>query len=390
MPHTAKQAEYIREAHHRWNMKGGATRSGKTYLDYRWVIPKRLRDRSGKEGLNVILGVTKATIERNVLSPMRDIYGDVLVGYIGSDNTVGLFGEKVYALGAEKLSQVSKLRGSSIKYCYGDEVADWSRDVFDLLKSRLDKEYSCFDGTFNPKDPLHWLKEFIDSDADVYYQTYSIDDNPFLDQTFVSELKKEYSGTSLYDRYILGLWAASEGALFTTYPEYTDDESMLYDGIAHIDAAYGGSDGTAFTCAKKTITEDGVKIYMFGKLRNQHIDTLMDVFMDDMNRFRCSPVYMERNADKGFVGREFHRKGQLVRLYDEHENKFKKIATFLRKWWPSIVFLKGTDKKYIEQIMAYNEGAEHDDAPDSAACICRVLDNRSGIPYQSPLFGGKL
>lgn len=390
MLHTPKQSAYLRESTHRWNMKGGATRSGKTYLDYRWVIPKRLRDRSGREGLNVILGVTKATIERNVLSPMRDIYGDVLVGYIGSDNTVGLFGEKCYALGAEKLSQVSKLRGSSIKYCYGDEVADWSKDVFDLLKSRLDKEYSCFDGTFNPKDPLHWLKEFIDSDADVYYQTYSIDDNPFLDPTFVSELKKEYAGTSLYDRYILGLWAASEGALFTTYPEYTEDESLLYDGIAHIDAAYGGQDGTAFTCAKKTVTENGVKIYMFGKLRNQHIDTLMDVFMDDMSRLRCSPVYMERNADKGFVGREFHRKGQLVRLYDEHENKFKKIATFLRKWWPSIVFLKGTDKRYIEQIMAYNEGAEHDDAPDSAACICRVLDSRSGVPYQSPLFGGKL
>lgn len=383
MLHTVKQAEYLRESHHRWNMKGGATRSGKTYLDYRWVIPRRLRDRSGREGLNVILGVTKATIERNVLEPMRQIYGDVLVGYIGSDNTVGLFGEKCYALGAEKLSQVSKLRGASIKYCYGDEVADWSKDVFDLLKSRLDKEYSCFDGTFNPKDPLHWLKEFIDSDADVYYQTYSIDDNPFLDKTFVSELKKEYAGTSLYDRYILGLWAASEGALFTTYPEYTEDQTLLYDGIAHIDAAYGGQDGTAFTCAKKTVTEDGVKIYMFGKLRNQHIDTLMDVFMDDMSRLRCSPVYMERNADKGFVGREFHRKGQMVRLYDEHENKFKKIATFLRKWWPSIVFLKGTDKKYIEQIMAYNEGAEHDDAPDSAACICRILDNRSGIPYKS-------
>ena len=383
MLHTVKQAEYLRESNHRWNMKGGATRSGKTYLDYRWVIPRRLRDRSGKEGLNVILGVTKATIERNVLEPMRQIYGDVLVGYIGSDNTVGLFGEKCYALGAEKLSQVSKLRGASIKYCYGDEVADWSKDVFDLLKSRLDKEYSCFDGTFNPKDPLHWLKEFIDSDADVYYQTYSIDDNPFLDKTFVSELKKEYAGTSLYDRYILGLWAASEGALFTTYPEYTEDQTLLYDGIAHIDAAYGGQDGTAFTCAKKTVTEDGVKIYMFGKLRNQHIDTLMDVFMDDMSRLRCSPVYMERNADKGFVGREFHRKGQMVRLYDEHENKFKKIATFLRKWWPSIVFLKGTDKKYIEQIMAYNEGAEHDDAPDSAACICRILDNRSGIPYKS-------
>lgn len=385
MLHTPKQAEYLREAHHRWNMKGGATRSGKTYLDYRWVIPKRIRERKDKEGLTVILGVTKATIERNVLEPMRRVYGDTLVGYIGSDNTMRLFGEKVYALGAEKLSQVSKLRGSSIKYCYGDEVADWSEDVFDLLKSRLDKSYSVFDGTFNPKDPLHWLKQFIDSDADVYYQTYSIDDNPFLDPVFVSELKKEYAGTVLYDRYILGLWAASEGALFTVYPQYTDDESLLYDGIAHIDAAFGGSDSTAFTCAKRS----GDKLYMFGKLRGQHIDTLMDSFAADTHRLRCSPIYLEKNADKGFVGKEFMRMGEHVRLYDETQNKFFKIATYLRKWWPNIVFLRGTDKKYIEQIMAYNEEAEHDDAPDSAACICRIYDRRSGEDYHS-VFGGVL
>ena len=383
MLHTNKQAEYLLGANHRWNMKGGATRSGKTYLDYRWVIPKRIRDRIGKDGLTVILGVTKATIERNVLEPMRRIYGDNLVGYIGSDNTVRLFGERCYALGAEKLSQVSKLRGSSIKYCYGDEVADWSKDVFDLLKSRLDKEYSCFDGTFNPKDPLHWLKEFIDSDADVFYQTYSIDDNPFLDKGFVEELKKEYAGTVLYDRYILGKWAASEGALFTVYPQYTEDETLLYNGIAHIDAAYGGSDGTAFTCAKR----DGDKLYLFGKLRQQHIDTLMDVFTADMHRFRCAPVYLEKNADKGFVGKEFYRRGEMVRLYDEKENKFLKIATYLRKWWPNVIVLKGTDKAYIEQIMSYAEGAEHDDAPDSAACVARYFDPRGKTAYQS-VFGG--
>ena len=190
---TPKQAEYMRECHHRWNFKGGATRSGKTYMDFRWIIPMRIRERSGRDGLTVILGVTKATIERNVLSPMRDIYGDSLVGNISSDNTVWLFGEKCYALGAEKVSQVSKLRGASIKYCYGDEVADWSQDVFNLLKSRLDKSYSSFDGTFNPKDPAHWLKQFIDSDADIFYQTYAIDDNPFLDPAFVEALKKEYA-----------------------------------------------------------------------------------------------------------------------------------------------------------------------------------------------------
>ena len=380
---TPKQAEYIREANHRWNIKGGATRSGKTYMDYRWMIPMRIRERAGKDGLTVILGVTKSTIERNVLTPMREVYGDTLVGNISSDNTVWVFGEKCYALGAEKVSQVSRLRGASIKYCYGDEVCDWSPEVFDLLKSRLDKPYSCFDGTLNPKDPLHWLKGFIDSDADVFYQQYSIDDNPFLDPSFVSELKKEYTGTVLYDRYIKGMWAASEGALFTKYPQYTADATLLYNGVAHIDAAYGGSDGSALTCARR----DGDTIYMFGRLRNAHIDTLMGFYSSETRRLRCAPILLEKNADKGFVGKEMKRMGDIVRLYDEHQNKFMKIATFLRKWWGNIIWLEGTDKAYIEQILAYTELAEHDDAPDSAACMCRYFDPRDNTKYMSP-FGG--
>jgi len=380
---TPKQAEYLRECHHRWNFKGGATRSGKTYLDYRYVIPKRIRERIGLPGLTFVLGVTKATIERNVLEPMRRIYGDALVGYISSDNTVNLFGERVYALGAEKLSQVSKLRGASVKYCYGDEVADWGKDVFDLLKSRLDQSYSCFDGTFNPKDPLHWLKLFLDSDADIFYQQYSIDDNPFLSEVFVRELKKEYSGTVLYDRYILGKWAASEGALFIKYPTFTSDASLLYNGIAHIDAAYGGSDSSVLTCAKR----EGDTIYMFGRRRQAHIDTLLGFYSSETRRLRCSPILNERNADKGFVGKELKRMGDVPKLYDETMNKFLKIATYLRKWWGNIVFLEGTDKAYIDEIMAYNEQAEHDDAPDSAACICRYFDPRDSTKYISP-FGG--
>ena len=220
---SRKQTEYVRNAERRWNFKGGATRSGKTYLDFRWVIPLRIRERIGKDGLVVILGVTKSTIERNVLEPMRNIYGDALVGSISSDNTVKLFGEKCYALGAEKVSQVSKIRGVSIKYCYGDEVADWSNEVFELLKSRLDKEYSCFDGTFNPQYPQHWLKQFLDSDADIYSQTYTIDDNPFLPVEFVENLKKEYAGTVFYERYILGLWVSAEGLVYPYFANNTGE-----------------------------------------------------------------------------------------------------------------------------------------------------------------------
>ena len=61
---SPKQREFVLNANRRWNFKGGATRSGKTYLDFRWMIPIRIRDRVGKDGLTVILGVTKSTIER--------------------------------------------------------------------------------------------------------------------------------------------------------------------------------------------------------------------------------------------------------------------------------------------------------------------------------------
>lgn len=236
---SPKQTEFAREGHHRWNFKGGATRSGKTYLDFRWIIPIRIRERVGKDGLTVILGVTKSTIERNVLEPMRTIYGDALVGTISSDNTAWIFGEKCYCLGAEKVSQVSKIRGASIKYCYGDEVADWSQEVFELLKSRLDKAYSCFDGTYNPQGPNHWLKVFLDSKADIFSQTYTIDDNPFLPEAFVENLKREYRGTVFYDRYILGRWALAEGLIYPMFGESNIVDEEPPAGRYYISVDYG-------------------------------------------------------------------------------------------------------------------------------------------------------
>lgn len=236
---SPKQTEFVRKGHHRWNFKGGATRSGKTYLDFRWIIPIRIRERVGKDGLTVILGVTKSTIERNVLEPMRTIYGDALVGTISSDNTAWIFGEKCYCLGAEKVSQVSKIRGASIKYCYGDEVADWSQEVFELLKSRLDKAYSCFDGTYNPQGPNHWLKVFLDSKADIFSQTYTIDDNPFLPEAFVENLKREYRGTVFYDRYILGRWALAEGLIYPMFGESNIVDEEPPAGRYYISVDYG-------------------------------------------------------------------------------------------------------------------------------------------------------
>lgn len=216
---SQKQNEYIINSTHRWNIKSGAVRSGKSYVDTAFTIPFRIRQRAGKPGNTVILGVSRETIERNVLRPMRELYTDRLVGVINNRNIARICGEDVYCLGAEKVSQVSKIRGDSIKYCYGDEIAEWNQEVFQLLKSRLDKPYSCFDGACNPEHPTHWLKTFLDSNVDIYLQEYTIFDNPFLPKEFVDSLCREYEGTIYYDRLILGKWKRAEGAIYKRFAD---------------------------------------------------------------------------------------------------------------------------------------------------------------------------
>ena len=165
---------------------------------------------------------------------------------------------------------------------------------------------------------------------------------------------------------------AAENALFASPPRFTQDASLLRDGIAHIDAAYGGEDYTAFTCGRR----DGDTIYLYGRMWQKHVDTVLDAILMDCDRLRCQPVYVENNADKGYLFRELRSRGYSSHVYPEKMNKYYKISTFLRKWWGNVVFLDGTDPAYINMILDYNEEAAHDDAPDSAACVCRILDRR--------------
>lgn len=216
VPLTEFQQEYLRNCNHRWNVKTGATRSGKTYLDCAVTIPKRICAARG-EGLLVMLGNTLGTLERNVLESMRSLWGPELVGVVrtsASGNIVQLFGHKVYVLGADNKKHIARIQGAAFEYAYGDEITTWDEGVFQMLKSRLSCPHSHFDGTCNPESPSHWFKKFLDSDADIYCQAYTIDDNPTLPAQFVADLKKEYTGTVYYNRFILGQWMAANGVIY--------------------------------------------------------------------------------------------------------------------------------------------------------------------------------
>ena len=304
---TKKQKEYGLNANHRWNVKLGAVRSGKTFQDKEDIIPRRIRERAGKDGLVFIIGVTEATIERNVLRPMRDKFGNNLVGIINK-NKVWLFGEECYCLGAEKINQVAKIQGASIKYLYGDEVVKWNKEVFDMIKSRLDQSYSCADLTGNPEQKTHWFKEFIESDADIYLQHYTIDDNDFLSIEFKENLKKEYEGTVLYNRYILGQWCNAEGLIYKRFADNPQKykwtkkkENGEYDlpqGYTIIGIDYGGNkSGQAFVCTRisydfKYVIALGSEKHM-GDIDPDKLEELQIEFAKKMMyKYNCDIDYM--------------------------------------------------------------------------------------------------
>lgn len=84
-------------------------------------------------------------------------------------------------------------------------------------------------------------------------------------------------------------------------------------------------------------------------------------------------MHMELNADKGYVAKQFRSRGIRVATYHESQNKYMKISTHLKFEWANVVFVEGTDEKYIEQVIDYTEHAEHDDCPDSLASLIRIL-----------------
>lgn len=295
---TIKQAEYIRNANHRWNVSCGAVRSGKSYLQISYLIPSRILERKERRGLIVFLGATRANIERNILQPIRDLYGDSAATEINSRNYAKVFGVKVYCVGADKVSQVAKIRGSEISYCAIDEALDINEEVFEMLKSRLSLPWSCCDITTNPGRPTHYFKAFLDSagEVDIYCQNYTIYDNPFLPPDYVRNLEAEYRGTVWFDRLILGEWTLAEGLVFPNFSKALEgpQKGPVIEYALSLD--YGTSN--PFACllwAKRgNVWHADKELYYSG--RDTGVQKTDEEYLQDLIRFAAPAIDQMKKA----------------------------------------------------------------------------------------------
>ena len=249
-----------------------------------------------------------------------------------------------------------------------DRISKAERDLIKLQYQELQNVKNRGGRIFNTG--TKWHKQDAIEELMPNKKIYDCYSTGLMDRTVIEETRKTMTPSLFSANYELKHIADSE-ALFKT-PNFTNEAELIKNGIAHIDASYGGEDGTAFTIAKKL--KDG-RIIMLGKRWNKHINKCLGEIKALYEHYMVGTIYCERNADKGYLKDEMLGMGFIADDYHEKTNKYIKISTYLLKQWNNIYWLEDTDVDYINEILDYTENAEHDDSPDSASSIVRELED---------------
>lgn len=220
----------------RINLLDGSVRSGKTYISLvLWALYVATMP---KDGSYIMVGKTLTTLKRNCLDILESIAGSNAFTFSISKKEGTLFGRKLFFEGVNDKRSESKIRGMTLSGAYCDELTLFDEDFFSMLLSRLSQKGAKLIATTNPDNPNHWLnKKYIKrkDKLDMLVMKFLIDDNVFLDKSYVENLKKEYTGI-FYDRFILGKWKAAEGVI---YPLFADNsERYMVDDVDAKDIAF--------------------------------------------------------------------------------------------------------------------------------------------------------
>ena len=248
-----------------------------------------------------------------------------------------------------------------------DRVSKAERENTKLVYQELQNIKNRGGKIFNTGTPWHKEDCFLIMPNAEKYDCY----NEYVKQIISSEelekIRLSMSPSLFAANYELK-HIADENVLFGEPKQNANVERVRY-GVCHIDSAFYGEDFTAFTIM---VYSEGT-YYVLGKMWRKHVEDCYGEILNLYSRNACGKMYIEKNADKGMVARDLKNLGIRIVPYTEKMNKHIKISTYLKAIWNDVCFVDGTDDEYINQICDYTEEAEHDDAPDSAACLARLL-----------------
>lgn len=222
---------------------------------------KALAEQEGEPNPKYILaGFSNGTIKTNVLSELENTFGIELKP--DRNGHYNIFGVEIVPAYTGNERGMRAIRGMTSYGAYINETSLSTQSVFTEIVNRCSKKGARIICDTNPDNPEHWLKKnYIDNASDaakIKSFRFTLDDNTFLPEDYVSSLKASTPTGMFYDRAILGLWVSGDGVVYQDFNEKTmvkkslsvPRDALFYAGVdwgyEHLGsivvmADYGGS-----------------------------------------------------------------------------------------------------------------------------------------------------
>lgn len=224
--YTPKQIEILKRVKERdFFILGlhGAKRTGKTVINNDIFLRELRRARmiadklNIKEPMYILAGVSSKTIQNNILQELYNRYE--LEIKFDKHNSFTLFGVKVVQAFTGTIAGLGGIRGMTAFGAYINEASLANETVFKEIISRCSGDGARIVFDTNPDNPEHWLKkEYIDNKSEnIISYHFELDDNTFLSERYIKNIKESTPSGMFYDRDIKGLWVTGEGVVYSDF-----------------------------------------------------------------------------------------------------------------------------------------------------------------------------
>ena len=303
--YTPKQIEILRACRNTdWFLliNHGAKRSGKTQLDNDIFLQELIRARKTADKLGIdtpqyiLAGYSMGNIQDNILTELSNKYGFQFK--FDKFNNFTLFGVKIVQTSHGNISGLGRIRGMTAFGAYINEASLANQEVFDEIKARCSGPGARIIADTNPDHPEHWLlKDYIKSTAaGIMNFHFCLDDNTFLDERYIRNIKESTPKGMFYDRGINGAWVSGEGVVYPDFDQNVHVITPLQAKQIIFDRVFCGVDwGWEHWGAIVVVGVKGSSYYIVEEHAAQHkyIKDWITVAKDIIRRYGDVPFYCD-------------------------------------------------------------------------------------------------
>lgn len=217
-PLSKKQLEFIVHSTRHWNLAHGSVRSGKTvgtlfrFMQAVDTCPDSQIFMVGHSSDTIYQNAIRLLLESEQLSLFRPF----CTWYAGK-RQLTYKDKTISTMGAKDEGAIGQFQGKTMSLVYCDEMTLYPESIIDMIDTRLSCPWSMGFASMNPSHPSHKIKQWIDraeaGDQNYYSLHFTLDDNPYVDESYKQRIRNSLSGL-FYKRNYLGLWCLAEGAIF--------------------------------------------------------------------------------------------------------------------------------------------------------------------------------